>query len=174
MHAVGAYLFKYPVAVYSAMRKHLPNVCVLYTVFSLCFVLFLSTEESFTSGEKLEARRYMVNMHNQVNIGDAPSMVQAVFQDLPASYRFYMADNDAHYVLRSPIEFGASNWRLLVEFTGARDKYVANRQVQFVAMRTTDDSNWLPKCAPADKGATNSEAWKATREIWGYCGLCGT
>ena len=100
------------------------------------FWIFRSGDVFSTVESNTTNRAALVAVRDAVKIGASYSDVLAAYWRLKTSDLRLHADDSAHWLIRMPLEFGASDWVLRIEFQDGR--------VAQVRVRTSDGP------APAD------------------------
>jgi hypothetical protein len=84
----------------------------------------------------------LTRVMSQINLGDSSEKVKSLFENTKDEGFDYFPKGNNLMILTSPSEFGATNWRLLVEFKDSK--------VISVKVRSEDSDENKPKEAPAD------------------------
>jgi hypothetical protein len=105
-------------------------------------IFFLFVTFGFRSATRnKENRAALLQMRELINPGDSYEKVSRVFWEQRTSELWLIAENPSEWMVRMPLEFGASDWTLLITFEEGR--------VSKVQIRTTDGPP--PKEGPEDK-----------------------
>lgn len=107
----------------------------------IIFTVWITSEWSFSQKAKILSRKNIINMYNEINLGDSREHIENLLQSIiPANFKIYKRGDS--WVVKSPGELGASEWIVVINF----DK----DQVDSTRIRIAD-GNFHPKCAPIDK-----------------------
>ena len=113
---------------------------------TLAIVILLLAASMFRPIVFLNRETYRTELRavfHQIQPGMPRAQVQAVIDAGGHPNLQFAQDDDHRWLLSTPLEFGAQNWVLLVEFKG--------QQVSAVRVRTEDSFDHHPAGAPADK-----------------------
>jgi hypothetical protein len=121
-------------------RAHVITVAVI--ALGILWVRGFWFTEVFHTHKANEANRTaLLHLHETTRIGASHSEVLTNYWHHRTDELRLFAENPRQWVIKMPMEFGAGDWRLMIEFT--------NREVRSVRIRTTDGPP--PKDGAKDK-----------------------
>ena len=92
------------------------------------------------------AKEELLTLREKITLGDSKEKVKRTINEAQTSrleYLFLGDNKSQRWVIKTPLEFGATNWVMLVEFS--------NSNVSAVRIRTEDSDKIKPTDALADK-----------------------
>jgi hypothetical protein len=90
---------------------------ILLAILSLCVWLFLFSGWLFHSHAKnAPNRQALVQLHQAIQLGSSASDVRHLFRQHATPQLKLHDDNPAEWHVRMPMEFGATDWKLLLDF----------------------------------------------------------
>jgi hypothetical protein len=103
--------------------------------------IFASGDVFHSSQQNASHRAALVRIHEAVSVGSSHSdVLSAYWQSRTDSLRL-IADTPSEWVITMPLEFGATDWKLVIDFQ--------NDKVSAVRVRTSDGPP--PAAGPQDK-----------------------
>lgn len=125
--------------------KSFPNAfwAGLVLLVMACIMWFLFLEAFRFHGANQSNRDALVTIHSALNPGDSYATVLTTYwKDRTGELRI-STESPTEWVVSMPMEFGASDWRLVITFDEA------TRKVTAIRVRTSDGP--APKDGPRDK-----------------------
>jgi hypothetical protein len=88
------------------------------------------------------SREIVLNLRSEINLDDTSEKVERLFKERKKDGFNYFAKTSDLLIFTTPLEFGAANWRLLVE--------LENSRVISIKIRSDDSDAIKPDDAPLD------------------------
>jgi hypothetical protein len=119
---------------------------IVALVVGMTWFVFLGGDVFRSHSANVPKREALVRIHSAINVGDSYDAVLQTYWSHRTRYLQLFAESPEYWRVAMPLEFGASDWTLILEFRNAR--------ASAVQVRTSDSPHrggYRPEEAPKDK-----------------------
>lgn len=124
------------------IRNYKFYIVIIIALFFTSFLLLNSTQIKVFNNKTYHS--YIINIMSELNIGDEREKIEKIMCSFENSQIRLVKEADKKWVIETPLEFGASNWILIIDFY--------DNKITSLRIRTEDSVLNKPHDAPPDKG----------------------
>jgi hypothetical protein len=123
------------------------DACILLLTFGVMLWYFLFSGRVFHShASNAENRDALIQIHRAIQLGSSASEVRELYRRHATSSLGLRDERPTDWEVRMPMEFGASDWKLLIEF----------QEGKVIRVRILTADGPPPKSGSADKEITSA------------------
>lgn len=125
------------------MKKPVVYVVTAFAAGFLFLALYALVEIFGDYEGAKQDEQHITELIQRIPIGASPEKVRDIFDSIGGSRLKLRELDSAHWVVQSPMQFGAANWDLWIYFGG--------QKVESLKIRLADSKTMHPSSAPTDK-----------------------